>query len=143
MASIFSKIIAGDIPGRIIWADDSVVVFLDAFPQTYGHALVVTREEVDRWTDLPEELATHAFRVAHIVGRAQQEAFSCKRTGVIVQGYEIPHVHVHVFPTNSPADFDPARGMKEPDQAKLDEAAQLLRETLRAAGYGENVVDAA
>ncbi|WP_058233918.1 HIT family protein [Devriesea agamarum] len=139
MSTLFTKIIEGEIPGRIVWEDDAVVGFLDAFPQTYGHALVVPREEIDLWTDLSPELSAHVFEVARTIGRAQLAAFEADRVGVIVQGYLVPHAHVHVFPTTSAADFDPARQMKDPDPKAMDEAAASLRRALIDAGYEQFV----
>ena len=66
MSSIFSKIIAGEIPGRFVWKDEKCVAFMDIMPASHGHLLVVPREEIDRWPDLPPELAAHLFAVTRI-----------------------------------------------------------------------------
>ena len=70
MSSIFSKIIAGEIPGRFVWKDEKCVAFMDIMPASHGHLLVVPREEIDRWPDLPPELAAHLFAVAHKISQA-------------------------------------------------------------------------
>ncbi|WP_217496727.1 HIT family protein [Acidipropionibacterium acidipropionici] len=77
MASVFTKIIRHEIPARIIWEDDVTVAFLDAHPQAYGHTLVVPREEIDEWTDMPTDLSAHLFRVVSSVGKAQRDVFDC------------------------------------------------------------------
>jgi histidine triad (HIT) family protein len=130
MASVFTKIIRHEIPARIIWEDDVTVAFLDAHPQAYGHTLVVPREEIDEWTDMPTDLSAHLFRVVSSVGKAQRDVFDCARVGVVIQGYGVPHAHVHVFPTRSPADFDDSLAMTTPDPGQMDAAAQRLRAEL-------------
>lgn len=139
MSTIFTKIIDGELPGRFIWQDDKVVAFLDVSPLTYGHTLVVPRQEVDKWTDVPEDLNSHVYTVASRIGAAQVEALGAARAGLVIQGYEIPHLHLHVFPTQSLADFDLTNVIREPDQEKMDDAATKLRAALRDAGFGEFV----
>lgn len=106
MASIFTKIIDREIPGAFAYEDEKCAVFCDIAPLTRGHVLVVPKQEVDHWIDLDDELSEHLFAVAKRIGRAQKEAYGCERIGVVIQGYEVPHVHIHVFPTNEIADFD-------------------------------------
>ncbi|GAA4886567.1 HIT family protein [Serinicoccus chungangensis] len=129
MSTIFTRIIEGEIPAHVVWTDDVCAVFLDIEPLTPGHALVVPRAEVDHWVDLPEETTAHLMQVAARVGRAQLEVFDARRVGLIVQGFEVPHAHVHVFPTSDPADFDLSRkGPRDQDDLAHDAAA--LREAL-------------
>ena len=139
MASIFTKIIAGDIPGRFVWADEDVVAFLDASPQTDGHVLVVPRQEIDRWTDLPADLAARVFHVGYLLGQVLTEEFDAPRTGVIVQGFEVPHTHLHVFPAYGPENFDVTNKAGSTDPAAQDAAARRIRAALRAAGHGQHV----
>lgn len=129
--TIFSRIIDGEIPGRFVWSDDRCVAFLSAGPITTGHTLVVPREEVDAWHEADTDLMTHLMRVAHIIGRAQVAEFDCARPGLLIQGYEVPHVHLHVWPTDSPGDFDISRADHDPDPGAMDEAAARLRSRLR------------
>lgn len=105
MATIFSKIIDREIPGAFVYEDDRCSVFMDITPMTDGHVLVVPREEIDHWLDMPEDLTAHLITVAQKVGKAQKKAFGCERVGVMIQGFEVPHVHIHVWPTNSLDDF--------------------------------------
>lgn len=135
MPSLFSKIIAGEIPSRMLWEDDQCVSFLDVRPLAPGHALVVPRVEIDQWTDLSTELAAHLMSVAHIVGRAQYDVFAPERIGLVIAGFEIPHAHVHVVPANSMRALDFAQANTDPDQAELDGQLIRLRDALAAAGH--------
>ena len=138
MATLFTRIIQGEIPGTFVWRDDRCVVFLSINPLAPGHALVVPIEEHDHWIDAPPELNAHLFAVAQVIGQAQQRAFACERVGVIVAGYEIPHLHVHVIPTSSMSQLNFANaGNTTP--AQLEETAELIRIQLRTAGRGEVV----
>lgn len=139
MTTIFTKIMNGELPGRFIWRDDKCAAFLDISPLTYGHTLVVPRDEIDMWTDLPENLNAHVYTVASRIGAAQVKGLGATRAGLIIQGYEVPHMHMHVFPTTSVADFDMTRIIREPEDDKMDEAASKLRAALRDAGYGQFV----
>src|SRR5699024_4331071 len=104
MATVFTRIIDGEIPGKFIWADARCVAFLSIEPLRPGHVLVVPREEIDQWVDLPEDLATHLLQVARSIGLAQRDAFDPARIGLMVQGYEVPPAQVHVWPSAAPAD---------------------------------------
>lgn len=138
MATVFSRIIAGEIPGRFVWTDERCVAFLTIEPLQPGHVLVVPREEIAHWVDLPSDLTTHLFTVAQHIGKAQQQAFDPARIGLLIQGYEVPHAHVHVWPSRSSADFDLGATSPAPD-AELDRAATQLREALRARGHAAHV----
>ncbi len=129
MATLFTKIIEGEIPGEVVWTDDVCAAFLDISPLTRGHALVVPRAEIDRWTDLDQATVAHLMDVAARIGRAQVEVFDGVRAGVIIQGFEVPHAHVHVFPASGPEDFDMTRTL-ERSPAELAEDAELLRGAL-------------
>lgn len=139
MASVFSRIIAGELPARFVWQDQTCVAFLSAAPLQPGHALVVPRAEVDEWVEVDPALVTHLTTVAQQIGKAQVAAFSAHRAGLMIAGYEIPHLHVHVWPSTSLADFDLARVDNAPDPADLDDAAARLRAALRELGHGEVV----
>lgn len=139
MASLFSKIIAGEIPGRFVWSDPEVVAFLTIGPLTDGHTLVVPRVEVDRWTEVPADLLQKLTGIAQIIGEAQVRAFSSSRAGLTIAGFEVPHLHLHVWPVNSMADYDFAKVDNNPDPARLDANAEKIREALRSSGHGEFV----
>lgn len=137
MATIFTRIIDGEIPGVFVWRDDVCVVFLSINPMAHGHVLVVPRAEVDHWIDLPSETVAHLMRVSHEVGKAQQQAFSCDRVGLIIAGYEVPHVHVHVIPTTDMRQLSFANAAASVSRDELDAAASALRAALTAAGHAE------
>jgi diadenosine tetraphosphate (Ap4A) HIT family hydrolase len=139
MATLFTRIIDGEIPGRFVWKDDQAVVFLTIAPICPGHALVVPREEVDHWLDLSPELAAHLMQVGQAVGRAQMAAFTPVRVGLIVAGLEVPHTHLHILPIDSEADLSFAKADHSPDPADLDDAALRLRAALRDLGHGAQV----
>ena len=137
MATIFTRLIRGEIPGTFVWRDDRCVVFMSINPIARGHALVVPIEEVDHWLDCSDELTTHLFAVARVIGRAQQAAFGSERVGLIVAGFEVPHTHVHVIPMESMADISFANAASSVDRSDLDAAAQAIRAQLSAAGRTE------
>jgi histidine triad (HIT) family protein len=137
MATIFTRIIDGEIPGRFVWRDDRCVAFLTIAPIAPGHALVVPIAEVDHWIDLDDETAAHLMVVARAIGVAQQAAFSPSRIGMIIAGMEVPHTHLHVIPIESEADLDFRRADPSASGEALDAAAEALRSALRAAGHPE------
>src|SRR3954447_15916869 len=114
MATLFTRIIEGEIPGVFVWRDDECVVFLSINPMHTGHTLVVPRAEVDHWIDLEPALAARVFEVARVIGRAQQAAFSPRRVGVMLVGDEVPHTHVHVVPIDSASELSFAHADPSP-----------------------------
>jgi histidine triad (HIT) family protein len=130
MTTIFSRIIAGEIPGTFVYRDDRCVAFMSINPLARGHVLVVPIEEVDHWIDASADLVAHLFDVVHRIGRAQKLAFNCERVGVIIAGYEVPHAHVHVIPTDhmSQLSFDNAAASVDRDD--MDAAATAIRDVL-------------
>ena len=134
MSTVFSKIIAGDIPGRIVYQDDTVAAFLTIEPVAYGHTLVVPVEEIDKWTDIPADLWAHMNEVAQNIGRVIVEKFAAERAGYLIAGFEVPHAHIHVFPANDMSGYTLSTAMRhdETDAEKMDAAADTIREALRA-----------
>ena len=126
MATLFTRIINGELPGRFIYADELAVAFLTISPLTPGHTLVVSREEVDQWTDAGDPLLHHCLDIARRIGNAAKQAFDAPRAGLIIAGLEIPHLHVHVFPVWSLEDFDFSRARPASDE-ELDQAAARLQ----------------
>ena len=139
MSTVFTQIIDGRIPGRFVWADERCVVFSTIAPITDGHMLVVPREEVDQYTDADDELLAHLAVVAKNVGRAQQAAFGSPRAAVLVAGFEVEHLHLHVLPAwdEQSLRFDNAR--HDVPAEELDAAAERVREALREAGHEAQV----
>lgn len=134
MTTIFTRIIDGELPGRFVWRDDECVAFLSIAPLRAGHTLVVPRVEVDHWLDLPVALSQHLMGVAHEIGRAQMEAFTPARVGLIIAGLEVPHTHVHVVPIEAERDLNFANADPTAPAAGLDDAATRLRAALRDRG---------
>ncbi len=131
MPSIFTRIINGEIPGRFVWRDDVCVAFMDVRPLNRGHVLVVPVAEVDHWVDLDSETVARLMAVAHGVGSAQQAAgLAPDRVGLMIAGFEVPHVHVHVVPISTMAHLDFTQADTSPDPEDLDAVASLLREEL-------------
>jgi histidine triad (HIT) family protein len=135
--SVFSRIIAGELPARFVWKDDSCVVFLSIRPLRPGHTLVVPRAEIDHWLDLDAGLLAHLFEVAQAIGKAQMAAFKPARIGVVVAGLEVPHCHIHVVPIRGVHDLDFDNQDPNPDPAVMDDAAQAIRRELRKLGYSQ------
>lgn len=105
MSSIFSRIIAGEIPSHRIHEDDRTYAFLDINPRSEGHTLVVPKREVDYLFDLPEEDYAALWAACATVATAIKAVTGCRRVVVIVLGYEVPHAHVHLIPTNELGDI--------------------------------------
>lgn len=137
MPTVFTRIIEGELPGRFVWRDDVAVAFLSINPIRPGHTLVVPRVEVDRWTDLDADTASHLMRVAQQVARAQQQGLRPVRVGMVIAGLEVPHVHVHLIPIRTEADLDFRLAERSPDPTALDAAAATIREALRGMGAAE------
>jgi histidine triad (HIT) family protein len=135
VSTLFSRIIQGEIPGRFVWRDERCVAFLTIAPLRSGHTLVVPRIEVDEWTNVDDDLLIHLVVVAKHIGAAQKAAFDAPRAGLIIAGFEVPHLHVHVFPAWSVGDFDFGNADPDPDPAELDAAADTLRQALRETGH--------
>lgn len=130
MATVFTRIISGEFPGTFVHRDEHCAVFMSINPLARGHALVVPVAEIDHWVDLPADLASHLFAVAHRVGRAQQAAFGCERVGLIIAGYEVPHTHLHVVPTMSMRNLDFSTAAHTVDRDDLEAAAAAIRACL-------------
>jgi diadenosine tetraphosphate (Ap4A) HIT family hydrolase len=141
MATLFSKIIDGELPARFVWRDPQVVAFLTIAPLRPGHTLVVPRREVDHWPDVDDTLMRHCTRVAQIIGRGVQRGWDAPRAGLVIAGFEVQHLHLHVFPAWGLSDFDFAHVDHDPDPDDLDRAAETLRATLRELGYADTVPD--
>ena len=127
MPTLFSRIIEGEIPGTFVWRDDLCVAFMSINPLARGHALVVPIDEIDHWIDAPADLLAHLFDVTHRIGRAQKQAFDCERVGVIIAGYEVPHTHVHVIPTDNMSQLSFENAATSVDPSELESAAAAIR----------------
>lgn len=106
MASIFSRIVAGEIPCHKIAENEEFFAFLDINPVAVGHTLVIPKQETDYIFDIDDPMLGRMMSFAKQVARAQQAAIPCKRIGLAVMGLEVPHAHIHLIPMNREADVD-------------------------------------
>jgi len=126
MASVFTRIIAGELPAHFVWRDDLCVAFLSINPLRPGHTLVVPRSEVDHWIDLDDDTLAGLTRVARTIGRAQQKAYRPTKVGMLIAGLEVSHVHIHVSPIDRLRDMDfGSVGPNPGDEALAVEAARI------------------
>jgi histidine triad (HIT) family protein len=130
MASVFTKIINREIPGRFVYEDDDVVAFLTIEPMTQGHTLVVPRAEIDNWQDVDPAALARVMAVSQRIGKAVCRAFDTERSGLIIAGLEVPHLHVHVFPARNLSDFGFANVDRNPTPESLDEAQAKIKAAL-------------
>jgi len=130
MATVFTKIINGELPGRFVYEDDDIVAFLTVAPMTHGHTLVVPRAEIDQWQDVEPAVFGRIMAVSQLIGKAVCKAFGAERAGVIIAGLEVPHLHVHVFPAYNLTDFGFANVNHNPSPESLDDAQAGIKEAL-------------
>ena len=134
MASIFSRIIDGELPADFVWKDELCVAFLSNRPLRPGHTLVVPRLEIDHWLDLEPTLVNHLMGTAQTIGQAQMAAFKPVKIGLVLVGLEVPHVHFHVVPIRGVHDLDFDNQDPNPDPAMMKTAGESLRRELRRLG---------
>jgi diadenosine tetraphosphate (Ap4A) HIT family hydrolase len=130
MATLFTKIINREIPGRFVYEDDEFVAFLTIAPFTHGHTLVVPRAELDQWQDLDPATFGRIMALSQRIGQALQSAFGAPRAGLLIAGLEVPHLHVHVFPAYTLGDFDISGAEQNPSPESLDEAQAKIKDAL-------------
>ncbi|WP_423147404.1 HIT family protein [Rubrolithibacter danxiaensis] len=127
MATIFSKIVTGEIPAYKVAEDDKFLAFLDINPLVMGHVLVIPKKEVDYIFDLDEETYTRLQLFARQVALGLKKAIPCKRIGVAVIGLEVPHVHIHLVPMNTMDDLNFTRKKLNPPAEELKETGEKIR----------------
>ena len=137
VATIFTKIIEGELPADFVWKDDVCVGFLSIAPLKPGHTLVVPRTEVDHWLDLEPEVVKHLSGVTQCIGKAIQRAYDPVKVGSIILGLEVPHVHIHIAPIWSPTDLDFHNANASVKSEDLAREADVVRRALRELGYDE------
>lgn len=130
MATIFSKIISGEIPSFKIAENDQFYAFLDVFPLVPGHTLVVPKKETDKLFDLDEKDLGAILQFAQPIAKAIEKAFPCQRCGISVIGLEVPHAHVHLVPINTADDLNFTRPKLKPSQDELKAAQQKILQAL-------------
>ena len=127
MASIFSRIVAGEIPCHRVAEDDRFLAFLDIMPLAEGHTLVIPKVEVDRMWDLEPSLLGDLHIFSQNVALALEDAIPCQRVGQAVIGLEVPHAHVHLIPLNRVADINFERPKLQVSQKDLAATAEKIR----------------
>lgn len=125
--TVFSKIIRGEIPSHKVYEDEKTLAFLDIHPKTEGHTLIVSKQEIDEFTDLADDDYTAVMETVRKVAKRLKQIYPGKRVGLMVIGVDVPHVHVHVFPFSSIDEYRRIPDMNaEPDHAKLAETAKKI-----------------
>ena len=132
MASIFSRIVAGEIPSHKVAETQNCLAFLDVFPLVPGHVLVIPKREVDYLFDLDDELLAELNLFAKRVAKAIEKTVPCKRIGVAVIGLEVPHAHIHLVPLNSIGDINFSKPKMNPSKEELAEMAERIRSAFDA-----------
>jgi histidine triad (HIT) family protein len=124
--TLFSKIIAGEIPSYRIAENERFFAFLDIFPLRHGHTLVIPKLEVDRFFDIPDEYLAGMLLFARPIARAIETSFDCQRCGLSVIGLEVPHAHLHLVPIDSSDDLNFTRPKLEPTPDQLRSAQEKI-----------------
>ncbi len=131
MASIFTKIVNGEIPAHKVAETSEFLAFLDINPLREGHVLVIPKKEVDYIFDLEDDLYVSMMLFAKIVARGIKKAIPCNRVGVAVVGLEVPHAHVHLIPIDRISDMDFGNKKLNPTSEELSNTALKILEALR------------
>ena len=127
MASIFTKIVQGEIPSYKVAETDEYLAFLDIFPLAKGHTLVIPKQEVDYIFDLEDEVLRGLMTFAKQVAKAIDKTITCERVGVAVIGLEVPHAHVHLIPINNVSDIDFSRPKLQLSKEEMAEIAEHIK----------------
>lgn len=129
--TIFSKIIAGEIPSYKIAENDRFFAFLDIFPLVEGHVLVIPKTETDRFFDLSDEYLSEMLLFAKPIAKAIENVFPCNRCGISVVGLEVPHAHLHLVPINSADDVNFTKGKLKMTPEELHQTQQKILAALQ------------
>lgn len=127
MASIFTKIVNGDVPSYKVAENDKFLAFLDVFPLAKGHTLVIPKEEIDYIFDMDDALLAEFHVFAKSVARKLESAVLCKRIGVAVIGLEVPHAHIHLIPLQSVEDINFSRPKLKLSVEEMEQVAEAIR----------------
>ncbi|MEK2644202.1 HIT family protein [Bdellovibrio sp. BCCA] len=127
MASIFTKIINGELPSYKIYEDDRVLSFLALDQVNLGHTLVICKEEINHWTEVPSETYAHLHKISQKIGKAILKASGSPRVGQMVAGFEVPHYHLHLIPAWSIPDLDFKRAKRRSDEEMKQIQAEIIK----------------
>ncbi len=130
--TVFSKIIAGEIPSYKVAEDDRFYAFLDINPVNWGHTLVVPRKATDYIFDIDDEELAAMIVFAKKVARAMKEAMPCRKVGMAVLGLEVPHAHIHLVPLKNEGDMDFSHKISDPDPEKMKQISRAIAEKFEA-----------
>ncbi len=136
MTSIFSKIIAREIPGHFIWEDTQAVAIMTIQPIRPGHVLVIPKAEVDHWDQLDPAIAAHLMGVSQHIAGAIKSVFQPQRVGLMIAGLEVPHTHIHLMPIDHMGDMSFSNA-KNASAEELEGIASKLRDALANAGHAQ------
>tara|TARA_B100000787_G_scaffold167898_1_gene155583 strand:+ start:1625 stop:2020 length:396 start_codon:yes stop_codon:yes gene_type:complete len=131
VASIFSKIISGEIPSFIVAENENFLAFLDVFPIAKGHVLVIPKREIDYLFDITSDEYLEFWKFAQQVAKAMDKAITCKRIGVAVIGLEVPHAHIHLVPLNNVSDINFERPKLIFSEKEMDLVAKKIIKALQ------------
>ncbi len=130
--TIFSKIVAGEIPSYKVAEDERYYAFLDINPLQWGHTLVIPKQETDYIFDIPDADLADMMVFAKKVAKALKMAMPCRKIGVTVLGLEVPHAHIHLVPLQKEGDMDFSHKISDPDPARMAEIASKVSEAFEA-----------
>ncbi|MEZ7839394.1 MAG: histidine triad (HIT) family protein [Flavobacteriales bacterium] len=128
MASIFTKIVKGEIPAYKIAEDENFLAFLDVFPLAKGHVLVIPKQEIDSIFDLSDESYTNLWLFAKKTAKALKRVMPCKRVGIAVIGLEVPHAHIHLIPLQNVEDINFSKPKLKVEDAEMKGIAENIKE---------------
>lgn len=130
MASIFSKIVNGEIPSYKVYEDENFFAFLDINPLALGHVLLVPKKEIDYIFDIDNDVLSLMLPVAKRISKAMEKAISCRRIGIAVIGLEVPHAHIHLIPLNNVDDINFSKPKLKVSDEELQEILDLIKSHL-------------
>lgn len=139
MASIFTKILAGELPGHYVWKDDTCFAIMTIQPIRAGHLIVIPNQAVNHWDDVPPAIAAHLMQVSQLIAKGIKAVVPCKRVGVTVIGLEVPHTHIHLIPIDDMADMDFKNARALP-QDELAATAARIRQALVRQGHQQAAI---
>ncbi len=134
MSTIFTQIINREIPGHFIYEDETCVAIMDKFPAVEGQSIIILKEEIDYAFDMAESDYNHLFKVAKQIARASDVALKAERTCLVVEGFEVPHVHIKLYPIKNVTDGTSLNSLtsnfEEAEDTTLSELAQKIKAEL-------------
>jgi len=127
MASVFTKIISGELPCYKIYEDDKILSFLALDQIHLGHTLVISKAEINSWMDVPADVYAHLHQVSQKIGKAMRQATGAPRIGQMVAGFEVPHYHLHMIPAWSIPDLDFKKAQRRSETEMKQIQAEILK----------------